>query len=271
MTDALTVPVPDAVPWDREMSLAVGELARFHVGALTIVVQRLANEWRATWETTADALSMDTEAECPVTGLTLDEEGDLHRFALRDAPGTFLLRPRLADRAVIIRPAQPFRLMPGGDVDVYVSTALWVAFELVPSGQVLFDVPVSRPSDTWFGPNTLEGELCYVSRTSARLDLVQLPLRPGRAVTRIRVENRGSSAVNLERVHLPAPELQPFIDTDGHVWTQPVEVVLDEHGGAEVSYGSNPSRHAPAAVPVGAPRQRPERHLLPRALSALWT
>ncbi|TNF33404.1 MAG: hypothetical protein EP329_08330 [Deltaproteobacteria bacterium] len=267
----MTEPALDIIPWGRPLELAVGASARFRVGPLTVVVQRLADEWRAAWETEADPLATGSSAECPCEGLSLAEDDAIHRFVIHDAPGRFTLLPRLADRAMVVRPARPFRLLPGAHADIFVSTALWVVMELAPTRHVLFDVPVSRPSDTWFGPSTIEGELCYVSRTSARLDLASLQLRPGRAVTRIHVENKSGAALNLERVHLPAPELQPFVDADGQVWTQPVEVALDAHGGAEVRYGTSPSRHAPAAVAVGVPRQSPRRHLFARALSALWT
>lgn len=259
-----------AFPWGRELSLELGQGARFSVGPLTIVVQRLASEWRAAWETAEDPLAMASAAACPAPDVDLDEDADIHRFAMRDVPGRFVLSPRLADRAMVVRPSRPLRLLPGTQANIHVSTPLWVAMTLAPSGVTLFDEPVFRPSDTWFGPSTVEGELCYVSRTSARLELAHLPLRPGRAVTRIHVDNRSGTAVNLERVHLPAPELQPFVDEAGHVWTQPVEVTLHAHGGADVRYGSSPSQNAPAAVPLGAPRQSPRRHLLARAMSALW-
>lgn len=270
MSDADPTPAA-AFPWGRELELALGQAARLRVGPLTIVVQHLASEWRAAWVTAEDPLAMDVSAELPVEGVSLDEDDDIHRFVMLDVGGRFTLLPRLADRAVVVRPARPFRLLPGARADIHVSTALWVALKLSPSGPTLFDIPVSRPSDTWFGPSTVLGELCYVSRTSARLELGQLPLRPGRAVTRIHVDNRSGAAVNLERVHLPAPELQPFVDEAGNVWTQPVEVTLHAHGAADVTYGTSPSRTAPAAVAVGAPRQSPRRHLLARAMSALWT
>lgn len=266
MTEAVTAP-----PWGRTFALAMGEIARFRVGPWTLRVQRHAHEWRARWETDDDPLSMAVGFTCPAGEASLDEEGTVNRYALQDAPGTFALVPRVADRAVVVRPARSFTLLPGGSADVYVSTSLWVAMELGPGGPLLFDVPVTRPSDTWFGPDTREGELCYASRTSARLELAELPLRPGRAVTRIHLDNRGQKAVQLERVHLPAPELQVYVDPRGHVWTEPVHVSLDADGEGQVRYGSGPPRHAPDAHPVGTPRRKAERALFARALSALWT
>jgi hypothetical protein len=247
----------------------------------------LQHEWRATWERAADALHAAFELALPVV-----DGWDLpHGHTTRHAPGGqhdgFLLRPKLADRAMVVRPDVPFRVMAGRDIDVFVSTPLWLSIVLAPprdpgradavgfgtggeAGRELFELPVTRPSDTWFGPSTIEGELAYLSKTAARLDLADVPLRHGRAVTRIRVKNRTSESLTLERVLLPAPEMQLFMDASGRMWTQSMDVELSEAGTADIRFIAGAPAHAPGASTVGQPRRTATKHLLVRALSAFW-
>ena len=53
---------------------------------------------------------------------------------------------------------------------IYVSTPLWVRVDVHDPPQFLQEIPVIRPSDTWFGPSTREGELGYAGRTHGRLN-----------------------------------------------------------------------------------------------------
>lgn len=51
-----------------------------------------------------------------------------------------------------------------------------------------------------------EGELDSVSRTAARLNLPRLSILPHRTISAVRVENRASTVLELQRLRLPAPK-----------------------------------------------------------------
>ena len=77
-----------------------------------------------------------------------------------------------------------------------------------------------RPSDTWFGPTTMDGELCYASQTYARLNLENLPIGPHHAITQVTIQNRAESQLLVEQLKLPVPYLALFEASDGLLWTQ---------------------------------------------------
>ncbi len=274
--------------WKQDHSLDVDETARISLGPLKVLLERRRHEWRVGWDRDPDVM----HAAFGLERLGAGALSPAHPHLARHAPGqqhdAFLLRPRLADRAVVIRPEVPFRVLAGRDVDVFVSTPIWLAVLLGPgrpdagqdmagfdtgveASRELFELPVTRPSDTWFGASTVEGELAYLSRTAARLELDELPLRPGRAVTRIRVRNRTHESLTLERVLLPAPELQVFVDGGGHLWTQGIDVELADTGIADIRYVAGPPAHASESTPIGQPRRLATKRLLVRALSAFWS
>jgi hypothetical protein len=194
-------------PWSRPFRIEVGEVGRFKLGPLRFWLERRAREWRLTTEETHDILARDLAIECPAPQAEPPTSGrgiELRRFVSEATEGGFSLEPRLADRSVVVRPDEPLFLVPGAKVEFFVSSGLWMVLRLA-DGTELFERPIVRPSDTWFGPSPLEGELCYASRTSARLELAEIPQRHHRAVTRILVENRSATPRRIVRVLLPAP------------------------------------------------------------------
>ena len=93
MSDALAA---SAVPWAREFTLAVGEVARFRVGPLGILVQRRSDEWRAVWEMDPDTSRMDIEAACPVAGIRSSSARGGHRSTGRRCRSPIPCGERLA-------------------------------------------------------------------------------------------------------------------------------------------------------------------------------
>jgi len=273
--------------WDAPYALPVDTTAAIEIGPLRLWLERREHEWRAI-AARHDPLAEPASAVHLPAPTAAPANGHATRYAAPPEHSHFTLKPRLADRPVVVRPDTPLRILPGCDVDVLVSTPVWVAVFLssqASEGRALrrpvtalgsdelelFELPVVRPSDTWFGPNTLEGELAYISKTSARLAFNELPLRAGRAVTRIRVRNRTLEPMTIERVLLPAPELQLYVDPASNIWTQAVDVELKGNGVADIRYLPGPPLHAPTAVPIGQPRRIEHKHLLVRALSAFWS
>ena len=177
----------------------------------------------------------------------------------------------LANRPVISRPVTPFHLPAGEEATLFVSTPVWLHLAAAKPLRDLTDVPIQRPSDTWFGPSTREGQLCYDSRTSGRLHLEEVPQRPHRAVTRVVIRNDGSDALRLERLSLPAPFLAVFEADDGLLWTTPVTLVREPSGEmGTVKIHENPPQEARHARRLSPPREKPTHASLVRALSALF-
>ncbi len=260
---------PAATPWG-DFAIAANAWRRWQVGPLTLWIQRLANEWRLAWQEETDethpgALEVDEAApEGP------PETAFLERIASHRLGERLIVAPRLADRSVVVRPETSFRLAPQGVVDLYVGTPLWVFLETSEPAHRLLDVPTQRPSDSWFGPSTTEGELCYAGRTSARLQRDNLSRSPHRAVTRVRLRNRADDDLLLERLNLPVPNLGLFSDDGGQIWTQTVSVERGADGKlAEVRIEEQPPAEAEAAAQIAQPRVVIDRNVFSRALGAL--
>ena len=258
--------------WWGEFKLHNQQTLQWRIGPLTLLVRNIADEWQIAYER-ADEMHENTLAcEITETDLSPDTLANNSRYFIRDHSGILHLKPRLADRPIVSRPWQPFHLTAGEEVTLYVSSPLWIELAVGEKAEKLVEVAIQRPSDTWFGPSTREGELCYASRTSCRLDLAEVPWRPHRAITPVLIRNQADSLLSLERLSLPVPFLPVYSTVNGNLWTPTVILVREEDGDMAAL---KIEKHAPAeagqATLVDEPRSRVSTGTLFRAFNALFS
>lgn len=259
-----------AAPWWGVFEFAAGQTRRWEIGPSTLWISRYDHEWRVAHLQHDDPLLDRCRAGATASEDEIDEEAVSHRFALRSAGSELRIEPLLADRAVVIRPEMPFRVLSGEEVTLYVSTPLWLRLALGASGPKLIELPSYRPSDTWFGSSTIEGELCYASRTIGRLALEDLPARANRALTPVRCDNRGQDALQLERLKIPVQYLELY-EAPGTLWTQSVVLTREESGDlAGLRFEPRPPPEAPDSPRVSPARQASEQNLVVRAFSKIF-
>ncbi|MFN2323327.1 MAG: DUF432 domain-containing protein [Trueperaceae bacterium] len=264
--------------WWGEVTLAPGGVARLRAGPSTVHVERRTSDWRVWHEGGADAYAVVAERVHALDDGAPEGKPTL-RFSFAESPDTLHVRPRLADRPVVVRPETPLVVPPGETVTLYASTPVWMAikFEVRRTRRgrahatdlaVVAELPTARPTDTWYGPNTREGELCYAVRTAARTEVADLPLRPHRAVTAVTVENQAATPLALVRIAVPMPFLALHVDPDGRLWTDRVRFVHQSDGDTTVE--------AQPAAPTGGtllaePRDAPTlTQTLSRTVSRLF-
>lgn len=289
---------PVLSPWWGEYHLPRGARGRWRIGPLELRVEHRGEGWDLAWRRSGDRRSEELLTECPVTDESEAASGpgsasqaqseaapdrrpcdDFSRRSvlLGEAHDSskehgLILTPLAADRPVVTRPDNGCLVLPGRSVTVYVSTPLWLRVESE-EGETLLEEPTVRLSDTWFGPSTRVGELCYAIRTHAFPDLAELPVLAFRAITRLRIENTSHSELELIRLSLPAPNLSLWFDADHPergLWTSYVVLRRSSDGETaevDVVRGAPPELAKPERV--SWPRQRQSRNVVVRAMSAI--
>jgi hypothetical protein len=241
------------------------------VGPSTFWVQRREYEWRLHQLERSDGRDTEVEVAAPCPAEEIIQDARLDRFAIANNGMTLTVSPLLADRPVVVRPETPLYVPSGEDITLYVSTPLWLKLAVDSPALLLAERPVQRPSDTWFGPSTLVGELCYASRTSGRLRLPELPQRPHRAVTPVRIRNLAKDALLLQRVKVPVQYLTLYRSQVGGLWTQTATLVREQDGDlAALQLGRRAPSEATGARQLVPPRQQAESNLALRAFSRLF-
>jgi hypothetical protein len=198
------------------------------------------------------------------------DDATVFRYGFQDPPDVVRLKPCLADRPVVVNPESPLLVPPNEDLVLYLSTPLWVIVTIGSSSAVLLDHPTDRPTDTWFGSTTTTGELCYASRTAARLTFDNLPVRPHRAVTIASISNRAASPLAVEKLRIPAPQMSVYGTEGGRLWTETVTFERHEDGEmARHQHGKGPPDIATTATLLGGPRSPVEPGLIVRTFGGL--
>ena len=263
--------------WWGDFQANVGEVRRWRIGPSTLWAERLEHEWRVWREEAGDHLASDVEVAILADPAEIPEGAGAHRLTFERSVRSLTLQPLLADRAVIVKPESPLFVPSGETITLYVSTPVWIALRFGLPPQTLLEFPGFRPSDTWFGPSTREGELAYAARTTGRLTLAELPVRPHRAVTPVRVRNQGTDALLLERLKVPVTYLSLYRGasegTGVRLFTEPVTLVRGTAADvADVQLGKSAPAEAGGsrAVRVAERREQPGAHLALRAFAKLF-
>jgi len=262
-------PAAAVTSWWGVQQLQQGETGRCRIGPLTLWIQRLPHEWRLLEQRIDDSAAYDYGFTRSADGMpTVD---GMRRYGMSDASGALELHPRLADRPMVTRPEHPFVVPADDEIVVHVSTPLWVRVAAGEPRKVLAELPIKRPSDTWFGPPTGEGELCYASRTFLRLNQQSVPRRPHRALTAVKIINRSEAALDIEALKLPVSHLALYRCDDG-LWTEDVTFERQRAGDfAALRVKQRAPSGAAGAVQIAEPRVRGEGNLVVRAFSAIFS
>ncbi len=251
--------------WWGRFDFEDDEAGSWRIGPAAITAQRRANEWRIVQNQVGDIQDDSLSFEVPtVLDKALELNARVRRYMFRQAAPQLVVTPMLADRPVVIRPETPFAVQDGQEVTMFVSTPLWVRFEVGSARSQIYEAPTYRPSDTWFGDSTLRGELCYASTSLGHIDLAEVPRRPYRAISPIRIRNRSRKPLVLDRVKLPTQYLSLYRSDEDYLWTQAV-ILNNEDDDTVVQLGRGSPRELSRTELVSGPRERMSRRLSMRS------
>lgn len=260
--------------WWRSYEVSLEEPLRWQIGPLDLKVERGPQEWLLGWSRSdPGAEPAGPPGLVSESGPPLEEYDELARLAFRETSGSIRLRPLLADRPVVSSPRLPLQVPPREEARLYIGSPLWVAVELEGSETRLIDVPLRRPSDTWFGPSTREGEVCFATTTKAILNLDRLPESWEHATTPVRISNESDELLLLERLRVPVPSLSLFATEAGRLWTEGVWLRSSdstEMASIEIEPGAPPE--VSEAADLGGPRcEPPAAGFIIRAFGSLFS
>jgi hypothetical protein len=161
----------------------------------------------------------------------------------------------MGDRPFVIKPYHPLTILPNQTTTIYVTTAAWLSVAIGKgTPTTITRIAIQQPSDTWMGPNNMQGELCYASRTAGRLDINLLPKKPFRVFTEVSIKNATASPFLLEKFMIPAPNLGVFSSEDNSLWTETVHIErTDQDSQVKVILGKSPPQNIGQVTFVNSP------------------
>lgn len=247
------------------------DVLHWSVGPVECSVWRREKEWQASY------YSSDWPDDLPSTGVLRHggifdgNLGNLQRHVFDRTESLLTMEPTLADRPVVIKSAVPIMVPPGQQIRFYVSTPLWLKVGVHEQLYPLLETATIRLSDTWFGPSTMEGELCYATTTTGRLYLDDLPVRAHRAITPVQIRNQGANPFKLEKLSLPVPFLALFDTSEHGLWTQELILLHDDRKElTQAVFLEKPPSPYDRAQVVGKARKIADKGMLQRTFGAFF-
>ena len=253
--------------WWGNFQLEIGQMGFWQIGPSSFSIHRLEQEWRIVYSEGTDPFSNELIVNVPLPSNDNSTATSLRRYMFQKTYSSLTLTPVLVDRPVVVRPTTPFSIREGQEVTLYVTTPFWIRVEVEGATLPLREIPTLRLSDTWFGKDTLSGELCYASQLAGRLSLEDVHKLPYRVISPLRVRNRSSKPLLIERVKLPLQYLSIYGSKEHFLWTQTV-VLTHEQDRTKLNLHKKPL-DAEIGEKVSGPRQKLKDNLVVRAFERL--
>jgi hypothetical protein len=265
---ALTDPPP---PWGR-MQLAGKGIQAVRLGPTDLWLRYQDGEiWMAQAPTAAGTDPAEAASGRPAR--RPPEDIAWSRWVPPAGEGEVLLRPVFPDRALVLEPERPFRLLPGAQARIYVRVPLWVRVELPLSGgskrnMVLEEFPAAPLSDTWWG-GFMDGELAYWLPTTARREMHADLFAPHLGVCPLLMTNRSDSFLSVEKLAFRVAHLSIFTHA-GHLWSDESNVVYQALSeGSQIEMTGRPPAEASDGALVTFPRTPVQRTFRARTFHRL--
>ncbi len=206
--------------------ITIEEGQTFHLkfGKLRFHCTRLASEWQISqsWED-EDFISAEFAIDFVVPSSV-----PTFRYIVGSTKDFISIIPRLPKTSIVVHPTSPILVPKGTDVTFYISSTLWLDIEMSSGkSKCNHEVPLQIDSETWFGDNKYEGELCCSSTTHARMNFNALPKHFGRSVTALNLKNKSGKTIQVDRLNVPIPFLSLFQNENNYSFTNDVFVELE--------------------------------------------
>lgn len=189
------------------------------------------------------------------------------RWALAEGSAAISLSPVMPPLPLLLRPDNPYRVLPGATTRIYTRIPLWVRVKN--GNNTLVDIPTVRQSTSWFG-TPVEGELCLSHYSSVRRFLTDDFYLPHLAGSVLEIWNASSHNLNFEKICFRTDILSVFSSRGGHLWTDTTRVVYRGSAmeGEVHATGKAPDEATDPVVVLG-PRVRRNDNVVARTFDML--
>lgn len=243
--------------WNK-YEFSVGQTLLFKAGNAEIYVKHIQNGWliksRIPVQPFAD-LTVEEVAE-------FEDDADVLHYKTGKSHVLHIV-PALPNKAVVFRNNRNIRISAGQTANLYfrIPLSIQVYFQEVKDENRMFEMPLQRLSDTWFGePDSGEPAYSIGSNYDKAFEAVKAEL--WEAVTPVEVINNTTGLLDLQRLILRVEEFSLFL-RHKHLISNHIAIEFkgQEHAGS-VNLTVKKELHGQKPVQLSKPRSTDSRNLL---------
>ncbi len=195
----------------------------WHIGALRLWIRRTGSELCIYHEETPEETStLLCAADQPAP-----EDATWQRWSVGEESSKLQLKPVMPDRPVVVRPENALAFCKNVEEIFYARIPFRVS---ILTGEetaenLLWEIPTRTLSNTWFGPDTMRGELCYGMQSSARQSLEGVEPVAHRVICPVMLKNTSDGLFDLKRLCIYTQHLNVYCYA-GKLWTSRQEITF---------------------------------------------
>ena len=231
---------------------------QFKAGFAEVLVKRIANGW----------LIKSNVHDQPATNLEVEEiegiENDSEVFHFQTGKSnTLLIVPAFPQKAVVFRNNKNIKISAGESANLYFRIPLSIQFyfQEVKDENRLFEIPLQRLSDTWFGEAD-SGEPAFSIGNNYDTEIADVKDLPWEAITPVEIINNATGVLELQRLILRVDDFSLFLKNKQLLSNYvAIEFKGPEHAGS-VNLSVKKEIHGQKPHQVAKPRNAIARNLL---------
>jgi len=209
--------------WWGNLSLEEGQTWHLHMSTIHFILKKEKKSLYAFWKYAHfDSVSLNF-------GYLEKQNEDTSSYQKTRFPITvehpWKLEAVLPPLPLVAKPIHSIYIEPQGNAKILVSIPLFLQFGSLQ--EMAFQIPLQTLFETWFGPHPTQGEICYISNTTATSDFSEINVRPFRAFCEIEIFNKSNKFLKIEKLKLPVSFLSLFQNKDRIFITDSLKIFAD--------------------------------------------
>lgn len=242
----------------KKYEFTINQTFLFKAGFVEVMVKHISNGWliksRVRDQPNADLLVEEVES--------FDNDSEVFHFQTGKSGNLFVV-PALPNKAVVFRNNKNIKISAGESASLYFRIPLTMQFyfQEVKDENRLFEIPLQRLSDTWFGEAD-NGEPAYSIGNNYDNEFAEIKALPWEAVCPVEIINNTTGVFDLQRLILRVDDFSLFLKSkqllSNHV---AIEFKGPEHAGS-VNLTLRKEIHGQKPLQMAKPRTAAARNLL---------
>lgn len=242
----------------KKYEFAVNQTFLFRGGFIEVLVKRISNGWLIKTRVPDQPDSVIRAEE--VDGF--DNDADVFHFQTGKSPVLHVV-PALPNKSVVFRNNKNIKISAGESAKLYFRIPLGIQFyfQEVKDENRIFEIPMQRLSDTWFGEAD-NGEAAFSIGSNYDTEFAEIQEMPWESISPVEIINKTTSVFDLQRLILRVEDFSLFLKNNqlltNHVH---IEFTGPDHDGS-VNLSVRKEIHGTKPLQLARPRTEGSRNLL---------
>lgn len=235
-----------------------GQTCLFKAGFAGVIVKRTSNGWLM-------KSYLEDKANASLEAMEVDEmENDSETLHFQTGKSNQLIVvPAFPTKAVVFRNNKTIKISAGESASLYFRIPLTIQFYFheVKEENRMFEIPLQRLSDTWFGEAD-SGEPAFSIGNNYDIALAEVNALPWEAIVPVEIKNNTIGVLELQRLILRVEEFSLYLKNK-QLFSNNVEIEFKgpEHAG-NITLSDKNEIHGNKPVLLAKPRISGGRNLL---------